>query len=147
MAAAQHKLSRRALLAGACASAVAPLPRHPGLDPGSMNTAATPGSASVFMDPGIRRDDERWTKALALYARAEAGVEAVAHTEDDDVYDRALGRHNAAMARLLRTAAPDLAAVARKLDLILRHSVFELSFAEPSLAALQRDVRRFAVMR
>ena len=57
---------------------------------------------------------------------------------------RTLGRFNAALARLLRTAAPDLAAVAGKLDLILRHQVFELSFGEASLVALQRDLRRFA---
>jgi hypothetical protein len=73
-----------------------------------------------------------------------AGLEAVAHVEEDGPYDRALGQHNAALARLLRTAAPDLPAVAEKLDLILRHSVFELSFGEASLAALQRDIRRFA---
>ena len=42
------------------------------------------------------------------------------------------------------TDAPDLGAVAGKLDLIMRHSVFELNFGEASLAALQRDVRRFA---
>jgi hypothetical protein len=68
----------------------------------------------------------------------------VAHTEDDERYGRALGRHNAALARLLRTPAPDLAAVARKLDLIMPHTVFELIFGEACLAALQRDVRLFA---
>jgi hypothetical protein len=56
----------------------------------------------------------------------------------------ALGRHNAALARLLRTAAPDHGAVAEKLELILRHQVFELSFGEASLEAVRRDVRRFA---
>jgi hypothetical protein len=92
------------------------------------------------------RNDGRWDNALALYARAVAGLEAVAHTEDDDLYYRALGRHNAALVRLLRAPAPDLAAVARKLDLILRHSVFELTHGESCLAALQRDVRRFAAL-
>jgi hypothetical protein len=144
MAAAQHKLSRRALLAGACSAAAVPLPRHSGLDPEPMNTAATPVVTAVFMGPGFRRDDEKWEKASALYARAVAGLEAVAHTEDDDLYDRALGRHNAALVRLLRAPAPDLASVARKLDLILRHTVFELTLGESCLAALQRDVRRFA---
>ncbi|HEX8193120.1 MAG TPA: hypothetical protein VF552_09485 [Allosphingosinicella sp.] len=72
------------------------------------------------------------------------GLERVAHTEDDDLYDRALGRHNAALSRLLRAAAPDLGAVAEKLELILRHSVFELSFGEAALEALRRDVRGFA---
>jgi hypothetical protein len=40
MAAAQHKLSRRALLAGACAGAALPLSRHSGLDPESTPLAA-----------------------------------------------------------------------------------------------------------
>ncbi len=87
-------------------------------------------------------NDGRWAKALARYARAEAELEALAHVDDDELYDRALGRHNAALARMLRSAAPDLAAVGRKLDLILRHQVFELTFAGPCLAALQADVRR-----
>lgn len=147
MVAAQHKLSRRALLAGACAL---PLTRHSGLDPESMNTAATPAPTAVFIDPGLRRDDGKgrddgkWAKALAGYTKAEAGLEAVAHTEDDDVYSRALGRHGAALARLLRAPAPDLGAVAGKLDLIVRHHVSELAFGEASMAALRRDVLRLA---
>lgn len=68
----------------------------------------------------------------------------MADNEDDRLYDRALGRHNAALARLLRTRAPDLAAVARKLDLIMRHTVFELTFGEASFEALRRDVRGLA---
>jgi len=130
MAAAQHKLSRRALLAGACAGAALPLPRHSGLDPESILPAPQP--------------EGRWTKALARYARAEAGLDALAHTEDDGLYDRALGRHNAALARLLRTAAPDLAAVTAKLDLILRHEVFDLSFSDAAFSSLRADLGRFA---
>jgi hypothetical protein len=97
------------------------------------------------MPDQVRHDDGgdgRWEKALARYARAEGELEAVAHTEDDGVYDRALGRHNAALARLLRCGAPDLGAVARKLELIMRHSVFEMSFGVACLEALRGDVRR-----
>jgi hypothetical protein len=153
MVAAQHKLSRRALLAGACAL---PLTRHSGLDPESMSTAATPAPAAVFMDPGLRRDDAggrddekcridgKWAKALARFAQAEAVLEALAHTEDDNLYGRALGRHGAALARLLRAPAPDLGAVAGKLDLIVRRHVSELAFGEASMAALRRDVLRLA---
>jgi hypothetical protein len=68
----------------------------------------------------------------------------VAHTEDDCAYDRALGRHNAALARLLRTPAPEVGAAAAKLDLILRHQVFELTFGGACLVALGRDLRRLA---
>lgn len=86
----------------------------------------------------------RWSAALAHYAGAEAELEGVADVEDDRAYDRALGRHNAALARLLRTPAPDAGAAAAKLDLILRHQVFELTFGEACLAALGRDLRRLA---
>ena len=147
MAATQHKLSRREVLAGACAGAALPLHRHAGLDPASVNTAVEKESWIDHRSssaPDQVRNDGRWEKALARYGRAVAGLEAVARVEEDGPYDRALGRHNAALARLLRTPAPDLGAVAEKLDLILRHSVFELSFGEASLAALQRDLRRFA---
>ena len=151
MAAAQHKLSRREVLAGACAGAAAlPLPRHSGLDPESILSATgekerwTPDQARPELCRRVRGDGFAWQRALARYARAEAGLEAVAHSEDDDLYDRALGRHNRALARLLRAPAPDLAAAADKLDLILRHSVFELNFGEASLEALRRDLGRMA---
>jgi hypothetical protein len=142
MAAAQHKLSRRALLAGACAAL--PLARHSGLDPESMNTAAPPVPAAAFMDPGFRRDDGKWRKALARYAQAEAGLEAVAHCEDERVYDRAVGRHIGALRRLLRSPAPDVAAAVRKLELIVRHSAWEMSYGEAAFAVLQRDIGRFS---
>ena len=99
------------------------------------------------MPDQVRHDeagDARWEKAIARYARAEAELEGVAHVDDDELYDRALGRHNAALARLLRTPAPDAGAAAAKLDLILRHQVFELTFGEACLAALGRDLRRLA---
>jgi len=132
MAGGQHKLSRRAVLAGACAGAVVPM-------------AASPAEAVAGLPRRCApRNDGGWERAAAGYARAVLGLERVAHTEDDDLYDRALGRHNAALSRLLRAAAPDLGAVAEKLELIVRHSVFELSFGEAALEALRRDVRGFA---
>jgi hypothetical protein len=146
MAAAQHKLSRRALLVGACAVPVLPLPRHPELDPGSTFLPAV--EKERWIPDEVRHDEvqdarvEEWRKALARYRRAEAGLEAVAHTKDDELYDRALGRHHAVLARLLRTPAPDVAGVSRKLDLIVRHSAFELSLAEPCLVWLRQDLGR-----
>jgi hypothetical protein len=143
MVAGQHKLSRRALLAGACAGVALPLARHPGLDPGSTFSAAVEEGRWI---PDQVRDDGKWEKALARYAQAEAELEALAHTEDDDLYGRSLGRHSAALARLLRAPAPDLGAVAGKLDLIVRHHVSELTFGEASMAALRRDVVRIAAL-
>ena len=62
------------------------------------------------------------------------------------MYDRALGRHSTALARLLRIPAPDLAAAAEKLELIVRHHVFELRFGEAAIAVLRRDFGRFAAL-
>ena len=47
-----------ALLAGTSPQ-IADVDRHPGLDPGSMNAASTGLAQSVFMDSGLRRNDER----------------------------------------------------------------------------------------
>ena len=143
MVAGRHKLSRRALLAGACAL---PLARHPELVSGS--SSPPPERLTSWTLKQVQGDEgagvARWVKALALFDQAEAELEAVAHTEDDDLYGRTLGRHGAALARLLRAPAPDLGAVAGKLELIVRHRVSELHFGEASMAALRRDVLRIA---
>jgi len=104
-----HKLSRRALLAGACAGAALPISRHSGLDPESTSLPAVEKGRWIpdqVRDDGKDRDGGKWLKALADYAQAEAGLEAVAHTEDHDLYGRALGRHSAALARLLGRRRP-----------------------------------------
>jgi hypothetical protein len=144
MVAAQHKLSRRALLAGACAvPAVAagegalPFLRHPGLDPGSR---FDPPGAKESGIPDQVRDDGGWEQALDRFNQADQEIEALVHCGNQRVYDRALGRHSTALKRLLRVPAPDLGAVAGKLDLIVRHQVSELSFGAASMAALRRDV-------
>lgn len=148
MAAAQHKLSRREVLAVACVGAAARVDRgQPMWLSPALLTEQGSGETQGWEEAGGDSQVDcplGWQKALARYARAEAELEVVAHVADDRLYDRALGRHNAALARLLRTAAPDLAAAAGKLDLILRHQVFELTFGEASLAALGRDLRQFA---
>ena len=147
MAAAQLSLTRRALLAGACAAPVAGVDvvRHPGLDPGSPPPLFAHAQSSEGNEiPDQVRDDGKWAKALERYRRAEAGLAAVAHSEDDGLYDRALGRFNAALKRLLRVPAPDLAALAMKLDLILDQALWELTGADRFLAALRADAHRFA---
>lgn len=153
MAAAQHNLTRRALLGAVLVAPV--IPRHPGLDPGS--TFVCSGSKGRWTPDQVRGDDKariltNWDRALARYARADAAAEAVKGRGDDRLYDRLLGGHNKALARLLRTPAPHLAALAEKLvlseveglDLLVAHQVWELNFAQPSLAALRRDARRLA---
>ena len=120
MVAAQHKLSRRALLAGACAVPVLPLPLPSG-------------------------DDARvggWAQAVERLACAEAEIEALAQCEEEEAYDNAVDRQIAALSRLLTAPAPDLAAAAWKIDLIARHAAWELTCGEAAFAALGEDVRR-----
>jgi hypothetical protein len=153
MVAGQHKLSRRALLGAVCA---APLVRHPGLDPGSMNAAGHPARSAVPMDSGVelrstsaRRNDEfaaaaaKWEKALAGFAAAEAALAAAAG-EPDEVYDPIGARHEAAFQRLLRTPAPDAAALSRKLELALDERAGEFFGDEAAMKAIKRDARRVA---
>jgi hypothetical protein len=109
-----------------------------------MNTAATPADTAVSLDPGFRRDDEAWQKALAAWRRADSALSAATHSEDEDLYDRLGARHDTALVRLLRTPAPDLSALADKLDLLAQHQAWELTFADAALAAMRRDARRLA---
>jgi hypothetical protein len=128
MAAAQHKLSRRALLGAACA--------------GTALVGRSGGAVSGLRS--INPPERLWPRALAMYARAEAALEFVTHTEDDDVYDYHLGRFNSALRRLLRTPAPNLTAFAAKLDLLVDHEAWELTGGDLCIAALRRDAHRFA---
>ncbi len=152
MVAGQHKLSRRALLAGACAL---PLARHceERSDAAIQCGVSTASAAGLLRcarndgkgrDDGAGRDDAKWHEALAPFNQVDWEVEALVHCRNQRVYDRALGRHSTALKRLLRAPAPDLAAAGLKLDLIVRHHVFEASFAQAALASLRRDIGRFA---
>jgi hypothetical protein len=115
MAAGQHKLSRRALLGAALSSPLilsgaepgrspvskdAPLVRHPGLDPGSMNTALVQPDTAVFMGSGFRRNDDTVTvrdRALIRFQKAQAALDAAAGIPDEDLYDRLGARHDRAL--------------------------------------------------
>ena len=127
MADAQHKLSRRALLGAACAAPIL-------VTPGSRARAAPPAPAA----------DGLWIKSLARYRSAEAALQEVAHTEDDDLYDSRLDPLNNALRRLLRTPAPHRAAMAAKLDLLIEHQAWELTGGDLCIDALRRDAHRFA---
>jgi hypothetical protein len=74
----------------------------------------------------------------------EAGVAALAQSEDEEAYDRAVGRQIAALGRVLRAPAPDGAAAAWKLELIAAHQAYELGCWDAAVAALAADVRRLA---
>jgi hypothetical protein len=92
------------------------------------------------------RNDTKWREALAGFEQVDREVEALVHCRNQRTYDRALGRHSTALKRLMRAPAPDLAAAGLKLELIVRHHVFEASFAQAALATLRRDIARFAAL-
>ena len=96
--------------------------------------------------------EEKWRRALARLRAAEAEVRAVARltaggaAEEEEalqeVYDARLGDHSTALLRLMKVRAPDLAALAFKIELAIDEEVGTLTGGELCLAALKRDVRR-----
>ena len=101
--------------------------------------------ARSFRAVGLRpRQDPAWEKAVARLARAEEAIGALADSADERAYDRAVGRQIAALSRVLKAPAPDLAAVGAKIGLIARHQAWELSFGEAAFAVLEADVRQLA---
>jgi hypothetical protein len=85
----------------------------------------------------------KWDRALARFAAAEAAIAAAAGAPDH-VYDPIGARHHAALARLLRTPAPDLAALARKLDLALDERTVEFDGDAAAMKMLKQDAHRLA---
>lgn len=69
---------------------------------------------------------------------------AAGRSASEACFDRLADRFSVAMRRLLRTPAPDVAALATKLELAIDEEVFTLSGGEACLAALKRDARRLA---
>jgi hypothetical protein len=160
MADGQHKLSRRALLgaplvplilSGAERSRSAWSKDAPALSPvipAQAGTPARPAPSPSPWDPGLRRDDEslavlKWDRALARFAAAEAAIAAAAGAADH-VYDPIGARHHAALRRLLRTPAPSLAALARKLELALDERTVEFDGDSGAMKTLKQDAHRLA---
>jgi hypothetical protein len=96
--------------------------------------------------------EEKWQRALARLEAAEAEVRAVARltaggtAEEEEalqeVYDDRLGAHSAALVRLMKVRAPDLPALALKIELAIDEEVGSLRGGELCLAMLKRDLRR-----
>jgi hypothetical protein len=96
--------------------------------------------------------DEKWQRALTRLEAAEAEVRAVeqatsggtAEEEEalEPVYMALLGEHTEALQRLMKVRAPDLAALAFKIELAIDQEVGSLTGGEACLAAVKRDVRR-----
>lgn len=128
MAAGQLSLTRRALLAGACAAPLA----------GGGGEAVAGGAREASEGEGL------WRSALRRLSEAEALMSQAGETQDEGLYDRLGARRDAALKALLRTPAPDLAALAFKLDLLIAEQAWEITGGELCLAALRRDAHRFA---
>jgi len=151
MADGQHKLSRRALLGAVC---VAPLVRHPELVSGSSPDAAgrvTSWTLKRVQGDGVGQGRQGessavtiWDRAFAVLQKAQAALDAVAHIPDEDLYDRVGARHERALQRLLRTPAPDLPALAAKLELALDERSGEFFGDSAAMKAIKRDARRLA---
>jgi hypothetical protein len=147
MAAGRHNLTRRALLgAGAAAPFV-----HDLHIVHFMHTAR-PEPADIALRL-------RWTRALAAFRRAEAQLAAFKAAEArlparmrEWPHVRPLERkfgdledvRLAALGRLFRLPAPDLAALALKLDLAVVDLAWELTGCETCLEAMAADARRLS---
>lgn len=128
MAVAELIVSRRALLAAAWPLPLAAPLRRQGPSPSSLDEQS--------------RTVTKWNNALARFRRAEAVLAAAAHEPDEDRYNDLVGGFNNALRRLLRTPAPDFAALSTKIHLAVDHEVAELTGGEACLAALKRDASR-----
>ncbi len=156
----RHNLTRRALLGagvGACATGDMYSLHVPISQAGAG--AAGGGHVQVHVPSRFAALHRRWHRALAAYRRAEARLEALRRHIDglppaqrafpacepvEDRYDDLESARLARLRRLLAAPAPDLAALALKIELAIDDQAWELSSAQTSLAALKSDARRLA---
>src|SRR4051812_6042771 len=113
MAAAEHKLSRRAVLGAAVTIPVAGLSRHRGPDRRSI--CSRPVEAKGWI-PDQVRNDEKWERSLGAFRAAEAEMRryerltAGAPWEEQAAIEAAYGDRldamYAALRRLMRVRAP-----------------------------------------
>jgi hypothetical protein len=155
MAALTHNPSRRALLGAAVALPFSFSSFETGPPPDQvrgrslLRMRALEETAAPPPRPG---EDLKWERALRAFERAEATLRECerrtsgAPWEEQDAveeeYGACLDVLYGALRRLLRVPAPDLAALAVKIELIVDHEVATLTGGEACLAALRRDARR-----
>jgi hypothetical protein len=151
MSVAEHNPSRRALLGAAVALPfVGGIPAKAGIHLADARGSWIPDQVR---DDGKRgREDGKWERAWRAFAAAEAALRACERrtagapwAQQDAVeeeYGACLDALYAALRRLLRIPAPDLAALAAKIELVIDHEVATLTGGEACLAALRRDARR-----
>jgi hypothetical protein len=86
----------------------------------------------------------KWDRALSRFRRAEAALAALEGGPDEAAFGRAHDRFNACLRRLLAVPAPDVAALATKLEIAVAAELADLTYAPPALAALAEDARRLS---
>ena len=144
MAAAQLKLSRRALLGAACAAPFTAAASSPVRFEPSREAVPSSGEALPSGPHQSTTLMGSWLRALARLRRAEAAVAALEGTPDDDAFNHAADALDRALERLLRTPAPHISALAAKLDLAVDHQAWELRTGHACMAALALDAQRLS---
>ena len=108
--------------------------------------------------PLPQRGEGDWARAWAAVARAEAAMDAAERAQPgarsreevfalEEVYGDRLSDFYDSVRRLLRTPAPDVAALAEKIALAVDHEVATLEGGEACMAALKADALRIAAAR
>jgi hypothetical protein len=143
----EHNPSRRALLGAAVA-----LPLIGAGDVAAV--ARSPLHHASHGPPPRPGEDLEWARALRAFRGAEATVAEVerrtagAPWEEQDAveaeYGDALDGLYAALRRLMGAPAPNVAALAVKIELVVAHEVATLNGGDACMAALRRDARRLA---
>ena len=147
MTSGRHNLSRRAVLGAGVSACVA-----------ASATGTVAGNCPPSADAAATVQ-RRWTRTLAAYRRAEARVAAFKAAEAllpperrewpavrplEERFGDLDSLRLAALRRLFRIPAPDLAALSLKLDFALADQAWELEGCESCLEAMAEDARRLA---
>lgn len=165
MAAGRHDPSRRALLGAAVALPLIVAADDAGEAQGPLHHASPDGCCAAGSGsrhaPGMAtrlhpppRPGEEWQTALAAFRAAAAKVlEIEAATagygfEEEEAllpaHDASCEAMDAALRRMLFVPAPDLAALAVKLELFFDHALEPHSVEEDVVAAIRADAGRLA---
>ncbi|MEA3036121.1 MAG: hypothetical protein QOH04_1886 [Sphingomonadales bacterium] len=152
MADAQLNLTRRALLGAACVPVLA---RHSGLDPESTFPAAAVVERGRWTPDQVRGDtvgSSAWQQALGAFRAAQAAVAEIeaatagaSLAEEGDWlprHDAACDRMEEALLRAIALPAPDLGALAVKLELLFAHGIEPNAVDDAWLAAIREDALR-----
>jgi hypothetical protein len=152
MADAQLNLTRRALLGAACVPVLA---RHSGLDPESTFPVAAVVEQGRWTPNQVRGDMvgfSAWQQALGAFRAAQAAVAEIeaasagASFEEEEAWlprhDAACDRMEGALLRAIALPAPDLGALAIKLELLFAHGIEPNAVDEAWLAAIREDALR-----